>query len=618
MLGGKTMQRIRLLTDLLRGFDSPVRDYKKVILLLTASKFILDNADKYKVENVYWYNITQNKEIFQKACYELYVKTSLDIYKSYLIMEFLNEITEKDFHMLVERVNEYVSGINALELCRVYRDLTLGDKSNKTGITGDSALKLVIRLLDIKENTTVIDSFNGESGVLMNIYDEFNEIGKNAESIEYYGQELDEDAYEYGQVTAFLLSGSCVNIKRGDSLKSPAFTEWNQLMKFDYAISSPPFGVSNLKETVDDKYSRFILSEDNKPTQIITWSYAEHVIATIKDSGKGAVIVPPSALFASVPSMVMVRKALVNSDIIDGVIRLPAGMLSNTNIPSYWVIFNKNKDRERQGKIQFINLADKGVEKYRGQRIITNEVIDEVEKIYKNRIENDISIMISRDKIEEYEYNLEVFEKLKEEKTLSTLKSKNMIQLKEISIIRRGVQLTKSKLDVLNKEEKKSHYIINLKNVEDGVVKLSDSEMIATESRWIDLYEVQVGDILITSKGSLFKIAIVDESITNAILTANLFFIRVNKSKYRPEVLKYYLESELGQKLIESISKGAIIKSISNRDLEELLVPQIPMEIQNQIVENIKNCKTEYERAVYEAKTQYEEKLDHINLMMGI
>lgn len=49
-----------------------------------------------------------------------------------------------------------------------------------------------------------------------------------------------------------------------------------------------------------------------------------------------------------------------------------------------------------------------------------------------------------------------------------------------------------------------------------------------------------------------------------------------------------------------------------------ILVPQIRMEIQNQIVENIKNSKAEYKRAIYEAKTQYEDKLDHINLMMGI
>lgn len=611
------MQKVKLLLDLLKGFDSKVRDHKKIIILFTATKFILDNLDKYKVNNIHWYDITATKETFERACYELYSKTSLDIYKSHLVSEFFSEVTKQDFQAFVSKVNEYVYNSNPIELSKVYRELSLSYRDYRENTTEDSVLKLAVKLLEVKENATVIDSFNGESGVMLSLYDTFTEIGKDSESIRYHGQELDTDAFEYGQVISFLLSGNCENIKKGDSLKNPAFTDWNQLKKFDYAISSTPFTVSNVRERFEDRYERFILS-DYKTIQVSTWSYAEHVIATIRDQGKGAVLMPLSALFSSIPSMVMIRKTLVNSDIIDGIIKLPAGVLGYTNAPSNWIIINKNKDKNRQGKIQFIDLTEKGTEKYRGQKIIEDKVIDEVVKLYKYGKENDISVFVSRDKIEEYNYNLDIFEKLKEKKVLATVKSENMIPLKEIATIRRGIQLTKSKLDVLNKEENKSHYIINLKNVENGLVRLTESEMIAPECRWIDLYEVQEGDILITSKGSLFKIAIIDESIKRAILTANLFFIRVNKNKYRPEVLKHYLESEVGQKLIESISKGAVIKSISNKDLEELLVPKVRMEIQGEIVENIKKNKDEYEKAISEAKEKYDKNLENINLMMDI
>lgn len=612
------MLKIRLLTDVLRGFSLTVRDHKKIIILFATTKFILDNAGRYRAEDLQWYNITSDKESFEGACRELYNITALDIYISHIVQEFLKDIDERDFHVFVGTVNEYVYDGTALELCKAFRDLSIADRDYRTGVTADSALKLAINLLHIKENSSIVDSFNGESGVLLNVFDSFIEEGKNPQSVEYYGQEMDVDAFEIGQVIAFLLSGSCENIKRGDSLKNPALTEWKELRKFRYALSAPPLAAPMGREMIQDQYSRFLLGEYNRLMQVSAWTYAEHVISTIEDYGKGAVLMAPSALFSSIPSMSMVRRSLVTSDIIEGIIKLPAGILSYTSIPTYWIIINKNKAEARQEKIQFIDLSDKGVEKYRGQKVIPEEVIREIRNIYEGMIENDRSVIISRDKIEEYDYNLDVFEKLKEEEALSSIKNENMIPLKEVATIRRGVQLTKSKLDVLNKEEKKSNYLINLKNVEDGVVKLNESEMIDAESRWVELYQVQEGDILITSKGSLFKIALVDESIKNAILTANLFFIRVNKNKYKPEVLKYYFESEIGQKLIESISKGAIIKSISNRDLEELLVPDLDMKVQEQIAKDIKRNKEEYERAVNEARNRYEEGLQGINLMIGI
>lgn len=76
--------------------------------------------------------------------------------------------------------------------------------------------------------------------------------------------------------------------------------------------------------------------------------------------------------------------------------------------------------------------------------------------------------------------------------------------------------------------------------------------------------------------------ALVDEDI-RGIVSANLFIIRTYEDKYIPEILKYYFESELGQRLIEGIIKGTAIKSIAYKDIETLLVPDIPVEVQKSI-----------------------------------
>ena len=154
----------------------------------------------------------------------------------------------------------------------------------------------------------------------------------------------------------------------------------------------------------------------------------------------------------------------------------------------------------------------------------------------------------------------------------------DMIELQSvISKIRRGVQIPKKKLDEINQGENRTHYYIGLRNVlEDGSFSFEDTDKVRVESKWIDLYEVEIGDIIIPSKSSTSKLAIVDESVGKAIVSANMMLIRLNDKKYKPEVLKYFFKkSEIGQKLLDSIKVGSVIMSISPKDMEKLLIPNI-------------------------------------------
>ena len=97
-----------------------------------------------------------------------------------------------------------------------------------------------------------------------------------------------------------------------------------------------------------------------------------------------------------------------------------------------------------------------------------------------------------------------------------------------------------------------------------------------------------------------------------------MFSIRLNQSKYKPEVLKYYFESEAGQELLSTIMKGDSIKSISNSDLEDLVIPNIDIKKQELISNRITEAKDEYEVQLRAAKERFIDKQIEIKRMMKL
>lgn len=610
------MERLRLLVNTISSTGVKGRAARKVIIAISGIKYLIMND--IKLQELSWYKITQTKEVFKENLVDLEKKIKLAIINSSDLNIFLDKVEEIEFQKIISSLDIIDKSVKAIDLVKLYRGMANLERESGEYITNDNVLELGVRTLNICENSTIIDSFNGESGVLTNIYSQFSKEGKDFSSIKFFAQEIDKDSYEIGEFIAYLLLNNNFEIHLGDSIEKPAFVEKNTLKKFDYAVSVLPF-IIKYKSDYVDKFNRFIYFKDkNINYSNPSWVLAEHVISTISENGKAAILMPMGALFRSSISDVTVKKALVNEDIIEGIIKMPAGILNYTGVQTCWVIINKNKSVERRDKIQFIDLSEKSEVVGRRERVIPDTYIDNALLELNEMKQSDISFIVDRKDIEENQYNLDIFEYIKQKELLKNIDLGVALRLSDVAIIRRGVQATKSKLDVLNKANEKSHYLIGLGNIIDGKIVLNEEDKIAAEDRWVDLYEVREGDILLTSKGSALKIAIVDKEIKNAILSSNLFLIRLNQDKYKPEVLKYYLESKRGQELLSTIMKGAVIKSISNKDLEALIVPNIDIEKQYDISEMILQARTEYELSIKEANNKFIQKQSQISKMIEV
>lgn len=603
------------------GFDviRDVEPMSKRLLITTLSgvKVVLVNKNRLKVKIGYDWNYTSlDKNNLISTCMEIGRLTNLEIFKDKSIISLTEEMQDADFYKLIEIINSTVDPYDITGFCKQIRSTSNVDGKMYDTNTPDAVLDIAVKIIDPGVNDSIVDYFNGESGLELALVEHLDLDDENGFKLKYYGQEIDKVNYEIGQLINFLITGNEDRIVRGDSIYEPMFKEGNDLVKFDVSISNPPFMMKVDRGLIqNDTYNRF-----RHGANLVTnsdWITAEQVISSLKDDGKGAVLLPIGALFRG-GAEERVRRSIISEDLIETIVKIPGSVLSYTNIVACWVIFNKNKEKNRKGKIQFIDLSSYIESIDRRNKTISRDGVHKAVQSYKNFEENEISFIVDSKKIEEQNYDLNAFDYIQSEELIRNISSNmKMVEFSKIAQIRRGVQVNKGKLDALNTGSNRSHYLISIGNITDGKIIVNESDMIQIERKWEGVYEVKQGDLLVTSKGSQFKVAIVEEDI-KAIVSANLFIVRVYDDKYIPEVLKYYLESELGQNLIQGIIKGTAIKSIAHKDIEKLLVPDIDMKMQKKAFNMIVESNSKYEDRIRKANELYKKEQDQIKDLLNL
>src|SRR5699024_6569874 len=129
-------------------------------------------------------------------------------------------------------------------------------------------------------------------------------------------------------------------------------------------------------------------------------------------------------------------------------------------------------------------------------------------------------------------------------------KVKNKRTLKEIAQLSRGVNLP-SKNTI--KEGQKGYKVIQLKDVEEGKIDLDSIEVIPVKNA--ERYMVESGDIIIASRGTAYKVAIVPDHNEPLVLSNMFIRIRIKDKAYKPEYIKVFLDSPVGVALIEGMKK---------------------------------------------------------------
>ena len=245
------------------------------------------------------------------------------------------------------------------------------DAGKKAGefYTPGQVSTLLARLLAPQKGNTICDPACGSGSLLI-------QVGRQADERDFalFGQESNGTTHALCRMNMFLHSMDTFSIQWGDTLRNPKLVEHDQLMKFDIVVANPPFSLEKwgYEDAQADPFHRY--HRGLPPKSKGDYAFITHMIETAREgTGKVGVIVPHGVLFRG-SAEGKIRRKLIEENLLEAVIGLPANLFFGTGIPAAILLFNKGKTH---GDVLFID-ASREYKEGKNQSILTDEHMQKI------------------------------------------------------------------------------------------------------------------------------------------------------------------------------------------------------------------------------------------------
>ena len=213
------------------------------------------------------------------------------------------------------------------------------------------------------------------------------------------------------------LVSSLDNAIQGDTLVSPYHKsdDGKELRQFDFVVSNPPFKMdfSDTREKIAAMPARFWAGVPNVPkkkkeSMAIYTCFIQHVLNSLKDHGRGAIVVPTGFITAKSGIENRILKKLVEDKLIYGCVSMPSNVFANTGTNVSVLFFDKSCSSEKVILIDASKLGEEykdsnGLKKVRLNQEEVNKIISTFQ--VKKSIEN-FSVAVTFEEIKEKGYSL--------------------------------------------------------------------------------------------------------------------------------------------------------------------------------------------------------------------
>ena len=284
---------------------------------------------------------------------------------------------------------------------------TESGKSKGQFYTPSEVSRILAKVIDVnkadKPSFTVYDPTCGSASLLLKVAEE------SPKGLTIYGQEMDIATKGLAVMNMWLHGNPEATIAGKNTIASPQFKEADgRLKRFDFVVANPPFSTkswSNGISPLADEFYRF-KEYGIPPEKNGDYAFLLHIIASLKSTGKGAVILPHGVLFRG-GAEGEIRKNIIERKLIRGIIGLPANLFYGTGIPACIIVLDKEGAENRTGI--FMMDASKGYEKDGNKNRLREQDIHLVVDVF-NRQQDvaKFARFVPNEEIEKNEYNLNI------------------------------------------------------------------------------------------------------------------------------------------------------------------------------------------------------------------
>lgn len=202
-------------------------------------------------------------------------------------------------------------------------------------------------------NGRVYDPCCGAGGMFVQSADFIKNHQGNINNISVYGQESNPTTWKMAKMNLAIRGIDC---NLGEIPEDTFLNDQHPTVRADYIMANPPFnltpwGADKLKEDQRWRYG-------TPPASNANYAWIQHMIWHLAPEGKIGLVLANTALSISSGSEYEIRKRMIEDDLVECIVALPASLFYSTKIKvSLWFI---SKQKKQHGKILFIDARNMG------------------------------------------------------------------------------------------------------------------------------------------------------------------------------------------------------------------------------------------------------------------
>jgi type I restriction enzyme M protein len=248
---------------------------------------------------------------------------------------------------------------------------------------------LIAELINPTPKATIYDPACGSGGLLIKarllFADRHPDLPGQAPRL--FGQEINPTTFAMAKMNMFLHDYTDSVFAIGDTLRRPGFAAKGAgLRRFDYVVANPMWNQDQYDDAFyeQDEYKRF--GAGTPPRSSADWGWVQHLLASLTAQGRAAVVLDTGDVSRGSGSKSSnkerdIRKALIEADLVEGVILLPENLYYNTTAPGIMLLLNRAKPAERAGQFLLVN-ASQYFSKEKPKNVLTDAGITAVAEVY--------------------------------------------------------------------------------------------------------------------------------------------------------------------------------------------------------------------------------------------
>lgn len=403
--------------------------------------------------------------------------------------------------------------------------------------------KLIINLANLQPNAKVYNPFAGLASFAILL----------EENQEYHGQEINSFTWAIGQLRLKAHNVGYTN----DYLRDDSINHWPESQMFDLVVASPPFFVP----IPDHFHSQF----SEEPFGKVQNFLIEKGIQSLNDKGQLISVFPLSFLIGRSRREKKLKKWLVQNNLIDTVIVLPSGLLSNTGVTVCIVIIKKVS--ENPGYVRMIDASSFFIKDGTRKKTLNDQ---DLFQLINTNSENEFLRYVNASEVSENEYDLSVGRYLIKN-VIQGIKSEN-VTLKKLSKFTQPIKGEKVPQNSRMRQ-------VQIRELKDDIFDciLSSDELELSPVKRATFRIIEETCVLIATRWNTLKPTYFKYTGEPIVISRAIVALKVDKNQVDPLFLINEFSKDYVKKQLDGYRTGTVQPILRSNDLKKVVfkLPQI-------------------------------------------